>query len=331
MDRSFENNMPDPSNGNNADLYGTLPRRKTQKSQDHTRQCNNQKMEAEVYRDFLEGQRTRSGGHSRSSSGAQTPVNELDDLSHPGPHQGGQYSDMNTQTGVQNHRQSYEPAMVSREISQPGMSFTYSRMSQGLKPIPVQPPKIENQSKHAEVGNQSRAPALPPRQPVSQIAHEGRHTHTNNNVSKGCFINTKENKFSTNGSKTYQMVSQLDYSTTDTISSHIESFEQMIAGTESYVPVQSLAFNNIHTATSTKLASPTRAKCDAVIGASCNHEGSRRRGDGLRRSVSFSHPVQSRTLEHCKLRHSPGRYVHTAEKWRKYTDAKIYVATLRNW
>ncbi|XP_052768343.1 uncharacterized protein LOC128208776 isoform X2 [Mya arenaria] len=168
-DRSFETGIPDTSsasNPNNADLYGTLPRRKTKKSPDHVRQCNNQKNEAEVYQDFLDGQRRQSGGHSRSSSGARTPVNELNDngdLNHSG--QTVQYDNSDNKqmhlapSNYQTGPQQSDASAFGRHFTEQGMSFTYSRMSQGLKPIPVSPPKIENQSKHTESQPDLRAMA----------------------------------------------------------------------------------------------------------------------------------------------------------------------------
>lgn len=141
--RSFETNIPDSNSVNNADLYGTLPRWKTQKSQDHVRQCNNQKLESEVYHDFLENQRrqTDSVNHSRTGSGARTPVNELN-------------SDL---VNAPNKR--YENTVQTQQVNRPypdsSTGFKYSRMTQGLKPIPVSPPKIEKQSQHAEVDTQS--------------------------------------------------------------------------------------------------------------------------------------------------------------------------------
>ena len=136
--RSFETNIPDSNNANNAELYGTLPRRKTQKSQDHVRQCNNQKLESEVYNDFLENQRRQSENvnHGRSNSGARTPVNEL------GP-------DLKNVPRYENAGQNQQGIRPYPDQS-PG--FKYSRMTQGLKPIPVSPPKIERQSQHTEVG-----------------------------------------------------------------------------------------------------------------------------------------------------------------------------------
>lgn len=149
--RSFETNIPDTNSANNADLYGTLPRWKTQKSQDHVRQCNNQKLETEVYQDFLENQRrqTDNVNHSRSSSGARTPVNELnsDLINLPN----GRYENSN-----QSQQQSV-PSQYMSQVNRPYPDPKYTRMSQGLKPIPVTPPKIEKQSQHTEVGtfNQS--------------------------------------------------------------------------------------------------------------------------------------------------------------------------------
>ncbi|XP_053393052.1 uncharacterized protein LOC123564454 isoform X3 [Mercenaria mercenaria] len=136
-DRSFETNIPD-TNTNNADLYGTLPRRKTQKSQEHVRQCNNQKHEAEVYHDFLENQRRQCGNHSRTNSGARTPVNETSPSDYPNyPHHQGQFVSNNTYDGV------------SRNITGQSSGTNFGQ-NHGIKQIPVVPPKIGNQSQHTE-------------------------------------------------------------------------------------------------------------------------------------------------------------------------------------
>ncbi|XP_060584859.1 uncharacterized protein LOC132740839 isoform X2 [Ruditapes philippinarum] len=131
-DRSFETNIPD-TNTNNADLYGTLPRRKTQKSQEHVRQCNNQKHEAEVYNDFLENQRRQSGNHSRTNSGARTPVNDFN----PSDYQHFSYPQGQFMSNNTFNRNSGDNSM--------GVNFGHS-----TKPIPVVPPKIGNQSQHTE-------------------------------------------------------------------------------------------------------------------------------------------------------------------------------------
>lgn len=140
-DRSFDTNIPD-SNMNNADLYGTLPRRKTQKSQDHIRLSGSQQHEADVYNDFLEGQRRQSGNHSRTSSGARTPVNEVDfPVNYP-----------------TNSEQTYHHG--DRSHYSANSAFPTGHHA-GIKPIPVAPPKIENQSHHTEVGYQSKCWELP--------------------------------------------------------------------------------------------------------------------------------------------------------------------------
>ncbi|KAL4239972.1 Protoheme IX farnesyltransferase [Mactra antiquata] len=147
-DRSFENNLPN-SNMNNADLYGTLPRRKTQKSQEHLRQSGSQQHEAEVYNDFLENQRRQSGNHSRTSSGARTPVNEID---FPVNY------NMNSELSYHNGDRSHFSANSALQTG----------YRSGIKPIPVTPPKIENQSHQTEVGYQSNSWELPvsTRQPI---------------------------------------------------------------------------------------------------------------------------------------------------------------------
>lgn len=153
QNRSFETNIPDTNSANNADLFGTLPRRKTQKSQDHVRMCNNQKLESEVYQDYLENQRrqTENVNHSRSSSGARTPVNELESDLINVPNVRYENSNQQPYNCVTNQ----QTQQVVRPYPDVNSGITYSRMSQGLKPIPVAPPRIENQSQHTEVGNQT--------------------------------------------------------------------------------------------------------------------------------------------------------------------------------
>lgn len=148
-DRSFETNIPD-TNTNNVDLYGTLPRRKTQKSQEHVRQCNNQNHEAEVYQDFLENQRRQSGNHSRTSSGARTPVNEI--------------SSSEYQNSFSQNEGNYTNTFcnVNRNVhEQSGMNYLQNIQGHSIKPIPVVPPKLGNQSHHTEVCNQSKVKELP--------------------------------------------------------------------------------------------------------------------------------------------------------------------------
>ena len=135
-DRSFETNCPTTS-GNSSEVFGTLPRWKTQKSQDHVRMCNNQKREDEVYQDFLDNQRRQTGVHSRTSSGAQTPVNDPD------------YVNSNLH---QNSSQSYRHLQY-----QPGGETSYTEHPQvsGQTGLPLAPnvaPKLPLPSQHTEVG-----------------------------------------------------------------------------------------------------------------------------------------------------------------------------------
>ena len=136
-DRSFETNVP---TDNNADLYGTLPRRKTQKSQEHTQMCNNQKHESEIYQDFLDNQRRQTIHHSRTNSGATTPVNEP--RSEP------------VKYNYSGHSGSV------RQEQQPGChgNSSYSNLRYPAAPhtgfpcVPVSAPEIRHQSQHTEVG-----------------------------------------------------------------------------------------------------------------------------------------------------------------------------------
>ena len=162
-DRSFETNVP--NDNNNADLYGTLPRRKTQKSQEHTQMCNNQKHESEIYQDFLDNQRRQNVLHSRTNSGATTPVNELNSepvkynysghsgsVRQPGCHGNGNYSNV-----------PYPAGQASRT---------------GVPCVPVQVPEIRNQSQHTEVGKTSVTTVNPPWQPSPRGTTRVVHSNT---------------------------------------------------------------------------------------------------------------------------------------------------------
>ncbi|WAQ96336.1 hypothetical protein MAR_029026 [Mya arenaria] len=307
-DRSFETGIPDTSsasNPNNADLYGTLPRRKTKKSPDHVRQCNNQKNEAEVYQDFLDGQRRQSGGHSRSSSGARTPVNELNDngdLNHSG--QTVQYDNSDNKqmhlapSNYQTGPQQSDASAFGRHFTEQGMSFTYSRMSQGLKPIPVSPPKIENQSKHTEVCNQSisGSPASPLSGPVHfQPANQKHHSDSD--------LQAIQNGRNDNPFQFWQKRAN-SFSTTNTIARHNQNCENKTLESS----VGQSGTSTVHIARSSSLrtqpvsrSEPVQPKlpswCEAVqpnfqsVELEQYRKCTPRRK--LDRSVSFSHPIRS--------------------------------------
>ena len=134
-DRSFETNIP---NDNSADLYGTLPRRKTQKSQEHTQMCNNQKRESDIYQDFLENQRKQNIHHSRTNSGATTPVNE-------------------NQTFNEYSAESYSVKAGQATVRQIQHSGSHGNTRHPAAPhssvpcVPVSAPEIRHQSQHTEV------------------------------------------------------------------------------------------------------------------------------------------------------------------------------------
>ena len=132
-DRSFENNIP---NDSSADLYGTLPRRKTQKSQEHTQSCNNQKHESDIYQDFLDNQRRQNINHSRTNSGATTPVNENQTVNID---------------SVEYQTDSYSKGPVPVRPPQHCGSHGNTRHP-GIPYVPVSAPEIRHQSQHTEVG-----------------------------------------------------------------------------------------------------------------------------------------------------------------------------------
>jgi hypothetical protein len=266
-DRSFETNIPD-TNTNNADLYGTLPRRKTQKSQEHVRQCNNQKHEAEVYNDFLENQRRQSGNHSRTNSGARTPVNDFN----PSDYQHFSYPQGQFMSNNTFNRNSGDNSM--------GVNFGH-----GTKPIPVVPPKIGNQSQHTEVCNQSRQNGLPvsTREPVwfkstSQTASS----------EHGYYDYMSNASYNKNGDffKNPPVVRTGLYGT---LPSHVKTSKIPASN-----PVASLT--SIQTAYSTQLPVKSANLCEPVASAvqygSTDRYWSREKRRQLDRSASFSHPAR---------------------------------------
>ena len=139
-DRSFETNIP---NDNSADLYGTLPRRKTQKSQEHTQSCNNQKHESEIYQDFLDNQRRQNVNHSRTNSGATTPVNENQPFS----------ADLSGKFQADSHSMTTGQAQV-RQLQHCGSHGNMQHPAAphtGIPYVPVSAPEIRQQSQHTEV------------------------------------------------------------------------------------------------------------------------------------------------------------------------------------
>lgn len=145
-DRSFETNVPTDTS---ADLYGTLPRRKTQKSQEHTQLCNNQKHESEIYQDFLENQRRQNIHHSRTNSGATTPVNENQTFS---------------ETVKYNYSVAAGPAQVRQQSGSHGGNshgnMRYPAAAHTTVPcVPVLAPEIRHQSQHTEVGKTAVNPS----------------------------------------------------------------------------------------------------------------------------------------------------------------------------
>ncbi|KAH3864193.1 hypothetical protein DPMN_027209 [Dreissena polymorpha] len=264
-DRSFETNMPDINNAptsGNADLYGTLPRWKTQKSQEHMRQGNNEKHEAEVYQDFLDSQRRQSGGHSRNNSGARTPVNEIGPSFDPN-----QFTRTNKAPNLINpgyNYQNYPQQVIPPPVGHPfpvDQPCTYSRMSQGLKPIPVTPPKIENQSKHTEVCNQSVSgpPPLPPRKPL--LAPTANVTTNIEQYDQVVNKRLKKNQYHNPAEVLKPSAWRPDSAT---LCRH-ESFKQ--SGTsDTHVQYATLSARSrpVHTAFATKLSGNTASMCDAV-------------------------------------------------------------------
>ena len=267
-DRSFETNIPD-TNANNADLYGTLPRRKTQKSQDHVRQCNNQKHEAEVYNDFLENQRRQNGNHSRSNSGARTPVNDLNPNS---------YQNFSYPPGQFMSDSSHSD--VNRNISDQSMGVNFGP---GTKPIPVVPPKIGNQSQHTEVCNQSRQNGLPvsTRDPVWFMSA----SHTTS--SEHSYHSYKSNAIYNNNGEFFKNPPVVRTGLYGTLPSHVRS--DKIPASK---PVASLT--SVHTAYSTQLPVKSVNLCEPVASAvqygSTGGYRSKEKSRQLDRSASFSHP-----------------------------------------
>ena len=164
-DRSFETNVP---NDSNADLYGTLPRRKTQKSQEHTQMCNNQKHESEIYQDFLDNQRRQNVHHVRTNSGATTPVNEL----HSEPVK---YNYSGHSGSV---RQDQQPGCHSNgnysNVRYPAGQATRT----GVPCVPVSVPEIRHQSQHTEVGKTAITTVNPAWQPPPRGATRVAHSNT---------------------------------------------------------------------------------------------------------------------------------------------------------
>ncbi|XP_060584868.1 uncharacterized protein LOC132740839 isoform X3 [Ruditapes philippinarum] len=281
-DRSFETNIPD-TNTNNADLYGTLPRRKTQKSQEHVRQCNNQKHEAEVYNDFLENQRRQSGNHSRTNSGARTPVNDFN----PSDYQHFSYPQGQFMSNNTFNRNSGDNSM--------GVNFGHS-----TKPIPVVPPKIGNQSQHTEVCNQSRQYGLPvsTREPVwfkstSQTASS----------EHGYYDYMSNASYNKNGDffKNPPVVRTGLYGT---LPSHVKTSKIPASN-----PVASLT--SIQTAYSTQLPVKSANLCEPVASAvqygSTDRYWSREKRRQLDRSASFSHPARPSEYKVTQTRAEPAR------------------------
>lgn len=282
-DRSFETNIPD---ANNADLYGTLPRRKTQKSQEHVRQCNNQRHENEVYQDFLENQRRQSGNHSRNGSGARTPVNEINssDFQNNYPQTPVQLIPNNTINGV--NRNYSEHAPVQR----------YSPNGN----ITVVPPKIGNQSQHTEVGNQSTFMELP----VSTLEPVG-FKSANQNCSSEHGYSYKEtvNDASNQPGEFFNSPPPIArHNLYDTMPSHISPGKVAASRPVTSVTAQT-AYSTLLPVTRARVCEPvalvpaTRLACAGSNGYRVSE--TRRQLD---RSASFSHPARSSPFIHVRPR-----------------------------
>lgn len=287
-DRSFETNIPDT---NNADLYGTLPRRKTQKSQEHVRQCNNQRHENEVYQDFLENQRRQSGNHSRTGSGARTPVNEINSSDFPNnyPQSPGQLIPNNTINGV--NRNYGEQAPVQRYLP---------NNSPGLQSITVVPPKIVNQSQHTEVGNQSTCMELP----VSTGSTVGFKSANRNYSSEHGYSYCKKtvNDTSNQHGEFFNSPPIARHDLYGTMPSHMRTGKVAASRPLTSVATRT-AYSTLLPVTSAKVCEPvalvpaTRLACAGSNGYRVNMTGRQ-----LDRSASFSHPARSSAHMHVRPR-----------------------------